>query len=944
MKKLLVLAAFATLTTVAGAQTKLVETVTRTGNEIVIPYQKYVLPNGLTLVIHEDHSDPVVHVDVTYHVGSAREEVGKSGFAHFFEHMMFQGSDNVADEEHFKIVSDAGGTLNGSTNLDRTNYYETVPANQLETALWLEADRMGFLLDAVTQQKFEVQRSTVKNERGQNYDNRPYGLIFEKLSGASYIYGHPYSWPTIGFIEDLNRVDVNDLKKFFLRWYGPNNATLTVGGDVDPKAVVKLAEKYFGSIPRGPEVVTADAAPATIEADRYLSYEDNNIRFPALLFSFPTVPRYHPDQPALECLAEIIGVGKSSFFYKNFVLTQKAIQSTIFNNNNELAGQMVFFVLPFPGQKLSAIDSLMRSSLLEFEKAGVTDDAITKFKAQYEANTINGLQSVAGKVSKLAAYQTFSGNPNYLQKELSAYAKVTKEDVLRVYNQYIKNKNCVVLSVYPKGKADIVAKADNYTIPTSGRTRPNENLDNLTYNKPKDNFDRSKRPVSGTNPVVQVPAYATAQLKNGVKVIAAQNTEVPTVTLQLTIEGGHRAAANMPEKAGINQLLVAMMDESTENYTAEAFENELDKLGSSISISASEDNTVVVIQSLNKNVDATLKLTAEKLFKPKFDAADFERIQKQQIEEIEDQENQPVTIADNVFSKLLFGEGHIMAVPVSGTVETIKSITLEDIKKYYADYFSPSVSQLVIVGDIAPKDALIKAKFLENWAAKAVTIKQMPTPAQPQKTKIYLVNKDKAPQSEIRIGYLTNMPFDATGEYYRTTLMNFILGGAFNSRINLNLRENKGFTYGARSAFYGTKYPAIFEAGAGVRASATDSSVQEFMKEIKLYATSGIKEEELIFTKNSIGQADARKYETGGQKANFLRQIITYNLNKDFVTKQNEILKGITKTEIDALAKKQLPIGAMYIVVVGDKALVKPGLEKLGYEIVELDAKGNLVN
>src|SRR6218665_1599918 len=337
----------------ASGQTKLIEKVTKQGNELVIPYEKYQLSNGLTLIIHEDHSDPVVHVDVTYHVGSAREEIGKSGFAHFFEHMMFQGSDNVGDEQHFKIISEAGGTLNGSTNLDRTNYYETVPSNQLEKMLWLESDRMGFLLDAVTQPKFEIQRSTVKNERGQNYDNRPYGLLGEFTSKNLYPYGHAYSWMTIGYLEDLNRSDVNDLKNFFLRWYGPNNATLTIGGDVSTKQIVKWAEKYFGSIPRGPEVPPVKLAPVKLEQDRYASYVDNYARAAQLRVIYPTVRDYDKDGAALSCLAQVLGGGgggggrgggrggggnRNSVLYQTLIKPQKALSASASNQASELAG------------------------------------------------------------------------------------------------------------------------------------------------------------------------------------------------------------------------------------------------------------------------------------------------------------------------------------------------------------------------------------------------------------------------------------------------------------------------------------------------------------------------------------------------------------------------------------------------------------------------------
>ena len=932
----------ATVSYAAEAQTKLIEKVTRTGDELVIPYEKYQLSNGLTLIVHEDHSDPVVHVDVTYHVGSAREEIGKSGFAHFFEHMMFQGSDNVADEEHFKIISEAGGTLNGTTNRDRTNYFETMPSNQLETALWLEADRMGFLLDAVTQKKFEVQRETVKNERGQNYDNRPYGLAREMTAKNLYPYGHSYSWLTIGYLEDLDRVNVDDLKNFFLRWYGPNNAVLTVGGDVKPADVVKLAEKYFGSIPSGPEVKDMEPMVPTLDKDRYVSYEDN-VRSPLLNMTFPVVESGHKDEHALNVLASVLGQGKNSILYKNFIQAQKALSANAYNSGSELAGEFTISIMAYPNQGLDQAEELVRKSLAEFETRGVTDQDLIQYKASSESRLINRLGSVSGKVSQLAYNETFTGNPNNIQEELRRIQAVTKEDVNRVYNQYIKGKNSVILSVVPKGKAELVAANDNYTINTEGFVAAADEYSGLNYNKAVDNFDRTKRPTAGANPVVNVPDFWTAQFNNGMKLIGTKSDEIPTVTLQLSMKGGHRLSMANPEKAGISDLTADMWNEDTENYTAEEFSNELEMLGSSIRVSGGNDETTVYVQSLKKNLDRTLELMQERMFRPRFNEDDFERLKKQQLEGIANSATQPTAIANQVYNKLLYGEGHFNAIPGSGTTETVSGITLDDVKKFYENSFSPSQSHLVVVGDIEENEIKAKLGFLEKWPKKKIEIAEDVKAPSIDKTRIYFVDKPDAAQSEIRIGYPA-MPYDALGEYYRTGLMNYTLGGAFNSRINLNLREDKGYTYGARSGFRGSKYGGVFTASAGVRADATAESVTEFIKELKDYRDNGLREDEIAFMRSSIGQADARQYETPGQKAGFLGRLLEYELAKDYVTKQTEILQNINKKELDALAKKHLPVDKMHIVVVGDKKTVLPKLKQLEYEVVELDMNGNPVN
>ena len=918
---------------------KLVETVAKTGKEIVIPYKKYVLPNGLTIVVHEDHSDPIAYVDVTYHVGSNREQQGRSGFAHFFEHMMFQGSKNVADEQHFKIITEAGGTLNGSTNSDRTNYFETVPSNQLEKMLWLEADRMGFLLDSVTQKKFEVQRATVKNERGQNYDNRPYGLVSEKTGEALFPKGHPYSWTTIGYIEDLNRVDVNDLKRFYMRWYGPNNAVLTVSGDVNTAEVIKMAEKYFGSIPRGPEVKNMTKQAAVLKENRYISYEDN-VRFPMFKATYATVPAMHKDEVALEVLGEILSSSKSSPLYTTFIKSQKAVSANSYNYSRELSGQFEIMIRANAGTKLADIEAMLNQSLSDWEKTGATDDDIKKYKASYQSNLYNRLATVQGKGAQLASYQTFANNPNYLKIEMANNLKVTKADVMRVYNTYIKGKFAVILSCVPKGKSDLAAKADTWKMYERTIEQESAEYKNLSYTEPKDNFNRQQMPVAQPSKLVPLPDYWTSDLSNGIKAIGINSNDIPKVNIQFSMPIGHRY--EQADKSGLAVLLTSLMEESTQLHSSEEIGNMLDRLGSSVSFSASDNEITMTVSSLKENLSATLKIAEEMLYMPKFDSKDFDLVKKEQLDGITNQLTQATSIAGNVYSKLLYGNGSNLSIAANGTIESVNAITLDDVKNYYKN-FSGFNAVLAISGDIDQSNALKSLDFLTKLqSAGSMPLSKYKLP-EIDKTRIYFVDKKGAPQSEIRVGNLS-LAYDATEDYFKSTIMNYSFAGAFNSRINYILREVKGYTYGARGGFSGNKFVGPYTISAGVRANATDSSVVIIMDELKKYSEGGITDEELNFTKNAMAQADALKYESPFQKLSFVKRIIDFNLDKSYVAKQAEIINTIQKGEIDDLAHRNLPYKQMVILVVGDKASNFDKLSKLGYEMIELDVNGNKVN
>ncbi len=910
-----------------------VEEVIGENGKTIIPYQKFVLDNGLTLILHSDNSDPLVHVDITYHVGSGREDLGKSGFAHFFEHMMFQGSENVDDEQHFKLVTEAGGTMNGTTNTDRTNYFQTVPANQLEKMLWLEADRMGFLVDAVTQEKFEVQRETVKNERGQRVDNRPYGRLNERVSEALYPAGHAYSWPVIGYLDDLNRVNVNDLKAFFLRWYGPNNATLTIGGDINITETLVLVKKYFGSIPRGPEVAMPEKSVIEIAEDRYISMEDN-VHLPLLYMTYPTVSLRHADEAPLDVLSSILGGGKASLLYKNLVKTQFAVQAEVSHPCAELSCSFSLYALPHPasGKSLSDIENVIRDTLVEFEQRGVEDDDLLKAKADMEASFIFGLQSVSGKVSQLAANQTFSNNPNYIAQDIARYNNVSKEDVMRVFKKYIKDQHGVIMSVVPNGQLSAIAAKDNFVPgPRSAGDGASTSEDDIAVRKGVDDFDRSIIPIAGANKAVDIPEMWQHNFDNGISILGAQSSETPTTSVLLKIPAGHYY--NVKNTAGTAGLVASMLKESTTERSAEEMSKALQKLGSSIYISAGNLYLNINISSLTKNLDATLTLVNEQLRAPAFLESEFERLKSNAIQGTLNNRKDAGYLASTAYRQLLNAD-NIAAMPSSGNEKSLTNISLDDVKAFYQQQVKPFGGQLIAVSDLGQAELTKSLSILEDWEGKAVDLNLSLPEGDGKMGVIYLVNKDDAAQSAIRIGK-RSMTEDITGEYYKSSLMNFALGGAFNSRINLNLREDKGYTYGARSYFNGGKLSGYYTATAEVRADATDKSIVEFINEIKDYSERGITDDELMFMRNSINQKDALKYETPRAKLAFLAQILEHDLTPDFVRQRAEIVTNITKAEINALAKKHLAVDDMLMVVVGDAKTLRPQLKALGYKVLD---------
>lgn len=967
----------------------LVETVGPAPGTINIPYKKYKFSNGLTLLVHEDHSDPVVYVDVTYHVGSGREIYGRSGFAHFFEHMMFQGSDHVGDEEHFRIITEAGGTLNGTTNTDRTNYFETIPSNQLEVALWLESDRMGWFLDAVTSEKFEVQRATVKNERGQNYDNAPYGLVGEKLREGLYPFNHPYSWSTIGYIDDLNAATLDDLKRFFLRWYGPNNAILTVAGDVQADQVAALVDKYFSDIPSGPPVSAPTSQPVTFEKDRFISYEDN-VKMPLIKLVWPTVEQTHPDALALDAVAFALGHGKSSPLYQKLVKTQLAQSASSNHPTFELTGHLEATVYALPGQSLEKIRNTVLECLKELATKGISEDVLRRFKSITETQVLHGLRTVQGKGSRLAYYATFFPTPDYLPRFLKALQELTVLQVNAAMKKYILEKPCLTVSCVPKGQTALLPAPDNVSRPSPppGFKPDLKEYNNLTYHKPKSSIDRSKKPTPGPAPVVNTPDFTVKTSSKEVSFVVTPYNELPVTDILVNILGGY--AKDVASKAGVTPLMASLMRESTENYTAESLSDQLELLGCSLEVSGERDEVSVALSCPNRNLDKGINLLKEVLFYPKFKEDEFKRARDRQLQSLRNQGVNARSIAHNVLCKKSYVPTLAASLPDLGTEETLASLTVEDVKmRHRMLLMHPDLVTVAVVGAIKAEEVPGKLGFLWNWETpfpipekpkipepdfEASRPGNVPPPGSEQpkeelppeikeritqirrlfappksppilfnpqeKTTIFFAHKENAAQSQILVA-MKGIMYHPLAESFLCRIINFPLGGGFNSRLNQNLREKRGYTYGIRSSFSVSRYNDVWTCAAAVKKEATDTALLEILREIKEYAEKGMTPEEHEFTKKALLLSDALKYESPGQKASYLKMISEFGFVKDIPQRQKELLERVTLLQLNEKARMHFSDKPFTIVVVGDGPTVLPKLLKLGYPVVEVDAFGN---
>ena len=900
-------------------------------NSLSIPVEKFTLANGLTVVLNVDKSDPIAALAVYYHVGSSREVPGKTGFAHLFEHMMFQRSENVPEDTYFKNIQGAGGTLNGSTNQDRTNYYEIIPKNALEMAMWMESDRMGYLTNTVTKKSLANQQNVVQNEKRESVDNAAYGFNQEIIAKNLYPKGHPYSWTVIGEMEDLTGATVKDVKAFHKKFYAPNNATLVISGDINSEEIKALVNKYFGEIPSGTSIEKRGPVPVTLSSTVRLYHEDNFAKAPQLTMVFPSTERYSKDSYALNFLSDLLAGTKKSPLY-SVLVKEKKLTSRVMarNGSQELAGSFMISVTANPDVNLTDVEKAVFEGFEKFEKDGFTDEDLIRIKAGYETRFYNSFASVQGKAFQFAEYTMNTGDPEYYKKDLAAIQSVTIADVKSAYNKYIKGKNFVETSLVPKGQLNLIVEGSkNSGIIEEDVTKAAQVKADTTKEEPiaktPTKLDRSVKPVIGPDPEVTIPNPWKESLSNGMKVWGIVQNELPLVQYSIIINGGHML--DKVEKAGVANLVAAMMNEGTKNKTPEELEEAVGLLGASIRVNSSNEDISVEVSSMAKNFEKTIALVQEILLEPRWDSEAFDLAKSRIINNLKRNAASPDYLASNTLNKLMFGD-NILATDATGTEASVKTITIDDLKDYYNKYLSPSIARFLIVGDVdmaRVKKALTDLNL--KWKPKNVVIPEIKVPGPPEKSQIYFVDVPGAKQSVIAIG-APSLP-RTNPDFYPATVVNYKLGGSFNGIFNLILREDKGFTYGARSNFNGGKNYGSFIATSRVRTNSTLESATIFKEEMEKYRKN-IPQEYIDFTKSSLLKNNALRFETLGNLLSMLNTMTSYNLPDDYIKQEEKFIKSLTIEKQLELVNKYIDPSKMYYVVVGDAKTQLDDLEKVG--------------
>jgi zinc protease len=882
-----------------------------------IPYRTYVLKNGLTLLVHEDHKAPIVAVNVWYHVGSKNERAGKTGFAHLFEHLMFNGSENFNDD-FFKAVEPIGATdLNGTTNEDRTNYFQNVPVSALDRILWLESDRMGHLLGAVDSARLNEQRGVVQNEKRQG-ENQPYGRVWITIAENTYPKGHPYSWSVIGSMEDLNAASLADVKDWFRDYYGAANATLVVAGDVNPDDVWQRVERYFGDIPAGPPVTKHEAWVAKMAGERRQTMQD---RVPqARVHKVWNVPQTGTvDAAHLELVANLLADGKSSRLYKRLVYAdQIATDVVAFVDQREIGSQLLVWATAKPGQDLARVEQVLNEELARLLADGPTPEELARVKTQYRANFVRGLERIGGfggKSDVLAQGQVYLGDPAAYKTRLARVERASAADLQGAARRWLSD-GAYVLTVHPYPEYQTVASSVN----------------------------RKTMPPAGAPPAARFPAARRATLSNGLKVVFAEQRAVPVTRMSLVLDAG--LAADRSARPGTASLTLKMLDEGTRTRKSLEISDALASLGAELTTGSGVDASNVNLSVLTDKLDPALDLFADVVLNPSFPAQELARLQQQTVAEIQQEKVSPFSMALRVFPALLYGREHAYGTPLtgSGTEASVRATTREELVRFHEAWFKPNHATLVVVGP-TPLDALLPKleRAFRGWRPGEVPAKRIGAVAARTGAEVYVLDRPGALQTVVMAAQL--IPPKANPDEFALQAFNESFGGSFGSRINMNLREDKHWSYGAGSFAFDARGQRPWIVYAPVQTDKTKESVQEMMKELTgAVGPRPLTAEEVSRAKDQQTRTLAGRWETGSAVAESLREIVTYGLPADYYERYAERVAAVTPAAVTGTTSRLLQPGRMVWVVVGDRAKIEPEIRGLNIgEVRLIDADGNPV-